>query len=100
VIGKRNWKSFLSKPPFGPKVFNYFRLTRLDKVNNLIFHCFLTVYGTLERVKFFWPYLQDKNPFYKRHEYTPLHFAAYHGLVDVTQFMVSILGVVALWDDC
>jgi len=48
-----------------------------------------SIYGTLERVKFFWPYLQDKNPFYKRHEYTPLHFAAYHGLVDVTQFMVD-----------
>ena len=51
-------------------------------------------------MKFFWPYLQDKNPFYKRHEYTPLHFAAYHGLVDVTQFMVSILGVDSIWGDC
>ena len=50
-----------------------------------------TVYGTLKRLKFFWPYLSIKNPKIGKNEDTPLHFVAYHGLSDVFDFMIEEL---------
>ena len=51
------------------------------------------IYGTLKRLKFFWPYLSNKNP--KITKDTPFYFVAYHGLSDVADFMVEEIG-----DDC
>ena len=51
------------------------------------------IYGTLKRLKFFWPYLSNKNP--KITKDTPFHFVAYHGLSEVADFMVEEIG-----DDC
>ena len=39
-------------------------------------------------MKFFWPYLTNKNPKIGKNEDTPLHFVAYHGLSDVANFMI------------
>ena len=50
------------------------------------------VYGTLKRLKFFWPYLSNKNPKVRNNVkefFTPFHFVAYHGLSDVADFMVE-----------
>ena len=51
------------------------------------------VYGTLKRLKFFWPYLSNKNPKLKEQNvnefFTPFHFVAHHGLSDVADFMVE-----------
>ena len=51
------------------------------------------IYGSLKRLKFFWPYLSSKNPKIKGD--TPFHFIAYHGLSDVADFMVEKIG-----EDC
>ena len=42
-------------------------------------------------MKFFWPYLTNKNPKIGKNEDTPLHFVAYHGLSDVADFMIEEL---------
>jgi hypothetical protein len=56
----------------------------------IIYQLFL-VYGSLERLEFFWPYLTDKNPRYGIYNKTPLHFLATHGLTDVVEFMLDHL---------
>ena len=46
------------------------------------------VYGNLDRLKFFWPYLTNKNPkIENQHETTPFDFVIYYGLSDVADFM-------------
>ena len=40
-------------------------------------------------MKFFWPYLSNKNPKFNKNEDTPLHFVAYNGLSDVFDFMIE-----------
>ena len=45
----------------------------------------------MKRLKFFWPYLTNKNPKIGKNEDTPLHFVAYHGLSDVADFMIEEL---------
>ena len=51
------------------------------------------VYGTSKRLKFFWPYLSNKNPKMREQNvkecFTPFHFVAYYGLSDVADFMVE-----------
>ena len=42
-------------------------------------------------MKFFWPYLSNKNPKIGNNEGTPFHFVAYHGLSDVADFMIEEL---------
>ena len=55
-------------------------------------HIVFAVYGTLNRLKFFWPYLSNKNPqTVKTEERTPFHFVAYHNLIDVADFMLEKL---------
>ena len=50
------------------------------------------IYGTLKRLKFFWPYLSNKNPkTVDREERTPFHFVAYYNLIDVAEFMLEEL---------
>ena len=48
-------------------------------------------------MKFFWPYLSNKNPKIGSNEDTPLHFVAYHGLRDVFDFMIEEIQSV---EDC
>ena len=43
----------------------------------------------MKRLKFFWPYLSNKNPKIGKFEQTPFHFVAYHGLSDVADFMLE-----------
>ena len=40
-------------------------------------------------MKFFWPYLSNKNPKIGKFEQTPFHFVAYHGLSDIAYFMLE-----------
>ena len=55
-------------------------------------HIVFAVYGTLNRLKFFWPYLSNKDPqTVKAKERTPFHFVAYHNLIDVADFMLEEL---------
>ena len=62
----------------------------------ILFHSF-SVYGNLERLKFFWSYLNDKNaPFefdlINNHVlFTPLHFVAHQGNAEVAKFMINNL---------
>ena len=112
LIRRIRWKKFLAHPNLNA-VFNSIRqednfyrrrglLDLLETYNNQyvilkfdvpICDAYLnTIYGTLKRVKFFWPYLSNKNPTIRkvlaREQNTPLHFVAYHGLNDVADFMV------------
>ena len=48
-----------------------------------------TIYGTLERLKFFWPYLSNKNPKINGRIGTPFHFVANQGLINVAIFMIE-----------
>ena len=69
-----------------------FCFVRALKVSmSLIIYQLFLVYGSLERLKFFWPYLTDKNPRYGIYNKTPLHFLATHGLNDVAEFMIDHL---------
>ena len=43
----------------------------------------------MKRLKFFWPYLSNKNPNIGNGENTTLHFVAYHGLSKVADFMIQ-----------
>ena len=52
---------------------------------------FNSVYGTLQGLKFFRPYLLEKNPILGKHQDTPFHFVTYHGLSDVAEFMLEEL---------
>ena len=45
----------------------------------------------MKRLKFFWPYLSNKNPKVGNNEATPFHFVAYHGLSDVADFLIKEL---------
>ena len=46
------------------------------------------VYGNLDRLKFFWPYLTNKNPkIENQYETTPFDFVIFYGLSDVANFM-------------
>ena len=45
----------------------------------------------MKRLKFFWPYLSNKNPKVGKNEGTPFHFVAYHGLSDVADFLIEEL---------
>ena len=46
------------------------------------------VYGNLDRLKFFWPYLTIKNPkIENQHEATPFDFVIFYDLRDVADFM-------------
>jgi hypothetical protein len=47
------------------------------------------VYGTLKRLKFFWPYLSNKNPQISGKKCTPFHFVVNQGLINVAIFMVE-----------
>ena len=51
----------------------------------------------MKRLKFFWPYLSNKNPKVGKNETTPFHFVAYYGLSDIADFMLEELQSV---DDC
>ena len=51
----------------------------------------------MKRLKFFWPYLSNKNEKIGSNEDTPLHFVAYHGLSDVFDFMIEEIQSV---DEC
>ena len=42
-------------------------------------------------MKFFWPYLSNKNPKVGRKENTPFHFVAGYGLSDIADFMLEEL---------
>ena len=61
-----------------------------------------TIYGTLERLKFFWPYLSNKNPKINDRKCTPFHFVANQGLINVAIFMVEEIQddilQVCVWD--
>ena len=60
------------------------------KIEILFYFIFsFSVYGTLKRLKFFWPYLSNKNPKIGKFEQTPFHFVASHGLSDITYFMLE-----------
>ena len=48
-------------------------------------------------MKFFWPYLSNKNPKVGKNETTPFHFVAYYGLSDIADFMLEELQSV---EDC
>ena len=64
----------------------------LEFNNNLMVDSYLnSVYGTLQRLRFFWPYLLEKNPNIGKSQDTPFHFVAYHGLSDVADFMLEKL---------
>ena len=58
----------------------------MEDLKNLMF--LFAVYGTLKRLKFFWPYLSNKNPKVGKGD-SPLHFIAYYGLTDVADFMLK-----------
>ena len=45
----------------------------------------------MKRLKFFWPYLSNKNPIVGRKENTPFHFVAGYGLSDIADFMLEEL---------
>ena len=45
----------------------------------------------MNRLKFFWPYLSNKNPKFNKNEDTPFHFVTYHGISDVADFMMGEL---------
>ena len=45
----------------------------------------------MKRLKFFWPYLSNKNPKVGRKENTPFHFVAGYGLIDIADFMLEKL---------
>ena len=45
----------------------------------------------MKRLKFFWPYLSNKNPKVGRKENTPFHFVAGYGLSDIADFMLEEL---------
>ena len=45
----------------------------------------------MNRLKFFWPYLTNKNPKFNKNEDTPFHFVAYNGISDVADFMMGEL---------
>ena len=45
----------------------------------------------MKRLKFFWPYLSNKNPIVGRNETTPFHLVAYYGLSDIADFMLEEL---------
>ena len=42
-------------------------------------------------MKFFWPYLSNKNPIVGKNETTPFHLVAYYGLSDIADFMLEEL---------
>ena len=42
-------------------------------------------------MKFFWPYLSQKNSQFGRGDQTPFHFVAHHGLSDIADFMLEEL---------
>ena len=69
---------------------SYFVRALKVSMSIIIYQLFL-VYGSLERLEFFWPYLTDKNPRYGIYNKTPLHFLATHGLTDVVEFMIDHL---------
>ena len=50
----------------------------------------------MKRLKFFWPYLSNKNPKISPREDTPFHVIAFNGLSDVASFMIEELSV----DEC
>ena len=73
---------------------DYDNQDRILGFNSTIVDSYLNiVYGTLKRLKFFWPYLSNKNPKLREQNtneiFTPFHFVAYHGLSDVADFMVE-----------
>ena len=45
----------------------------------------------MKRLKFFWPYLSNKNPIVGKKENTPFHFVAGYGLSDIADFMIEEL---------
>ena len=47
----------------------------------------------MKRLKFFWPYLSNKNQHLvkDREDRTPFHFVVYHGLSDIADFMLEEL---------
>ena len=45
----------------------------------------------MKRLKFFWPYLSNKNPIVGKKENTPFHFVAGYGLSDIADFMLEEL---------
>ena len=49
------------------------------------------VYGNLQRLKFFWPYLTEKNPLLPKLGITPLHYVVLNGKADIANFMIENL---------
>ena len=113
LIRRIRWKKFLAHPNWNA-VFssirqedNFYRrrdlVVLLEIYNNqdetltfdgpIVDSYLNTIYGSLKRLKFFWPYLSNKNPIMKEHmgkeHFTPFHFVAYYGLSDVADFMVE-----------
>jgi hypothetical protein len=113
MIRRIRWKKFLAHPNWNA-VFNSIRqednfyrrrdlVVLLETYNNqdetltfdgpIVDSYLNTIYGSLKRLKFFWPYLSKKNPIMKEHmgkeHFTPFHFVAYYGLSDVADFMVE-----------
>ena len=52
-------------------------------------YLFVSVYGNLNRLEFFWPYLSLKNPILTDYNQTALHFVVGQGYADVVKFMVE-----------
>ena len=49
-------------------------------------HCICIIYGSLKRLKFFWPYIQNF-----QHPKQVLHYAAYFALNEVLEFLIEHL---------
>ena len=109
IIRRISWQNSLSHPNWSA-VFNaigqednfYRRRGLLDLLENynsqnkilyldgsMLDSYLNTIYGTLERLKFFWPYLSNKNPKISGRKCTPFHFVANQGLINVAIFMVE-----------
>ena len=71
------------------ETYSHNRILEFDG-NQMVDSYLNSVYGTLQSLKFFWPYLLEKNSTVGRH-HTPFHFVTYHGLSDVAEFMLEKL---------
>ena len=109
MIRRIRWKKFLAHPNWNA-VFNSIRqednfyrrrdlVVLLETYNNqdkilmfdgpIVDSYLNTIYGTLERLTFFWPYLSNKNPKISGRKCTPFHFVVNQGLINVAIFMVE-----------
>ena len=61
------------------------------KINYFNKSILFAVYKNLTRLKFFWPYLIEKNPISSKSGMTPLHYVAQNGQEEVANFMIENL---------